>query len=390
MKLVEMKCKNCGSVLKVEENTKKIKCQYCHSEYALDDEVQHIKYDDMEQAGYDFEKGKIRARKELEDSKHNITPEVKVKSNKKTWLILAWIFLFPFMATYYIVKSEKLDKKKKIIIISVMWILFLIIGATSSATENADLKNKIIECYSEETYEELNKIYTIENLNGIYSTSTCSNIKMKDENNKEIKISLNSEGKLEYIKVEDKYLYNVDKSYDIYEKDLKTIKEPADETLKLEREKLERIFGDEPGKENYFLEHEKTIRRFVTEYNKLYDNKVSEVDWEKNHTIARLKLEGMSVRVLSGTTSGFIIECEFSNGKARVNDYKNLLNNMIKVLDKTIEDNVFENAFNEANKNNLKDIKITDNSWININYNKDAVGYLVGDYYFIDVTVKKY
>lgn len=390
MKLVEMKCKSCGSILNVEDNTKKIKCKYCHSVYHLDDEVQHIKYDDMEQAGYDFEKGKIRAQQEAQNDNVNFKTTEAKKKNKKIWLILAWIFLLPFMATYYIIKSDKLDKKKKIIVLIVMWIVFFIIGVSSSATEQEELKNKVIECYSEETYEELNKIYGIQNINGLYTTSSCTTLKIKDENNKEIKISLNPEGKLEYIMVENKYLYTIDKSYDVYEKDLKTIKETADEDLKLEREKLERIFGDTPGKENYFFDNEKTIRRFVTEYNKINTNKVSEVDWEKNHTIAKLKFNGMSARVLSGTSFGFLIECEFGNGKSKIDDYKVLVKNMVKVLDNSIQDNDFDEAFNEANKNNLKDIKINDNTWININYNEDQVGYLVGDYYFIDVTVKNY
>lgn len=374
----------------MEEDAKKIKCKYCHSEYKLDDEVQHIKYDDMEQAGYDFEKGKIRAQQEAKN--HNInTQTINVqKKNQKIWLILAWIFLFPFMATYYIIKTDKLDKKKKIIVLVVMWIAFLIVGASSSATEQDELKNKVIECYSVETYDTLDEIYGIENVNGLYSSSSCTYLKMKDENNKEIKISLNSDGKLEYIMVENKYLYTLDKSYDTYEKDLVTIKEPADEELRLERENLEIIFGDTPGKVSAYINNEKTIRRFVTEYNKINTNKVSEVDWEKNHTIAKLKFDGMSVRVLSGTSSGFLIQCEFGSGKTRVKDYKELVKNMVKVLDSSVKDEDFDEAFNEADMNNLKDIKINDNTWINVNYNEGQVGYLAGDYYFIDVTVKKY
>lgn len=64
MKLVEIKCKNCGSTLKVNPDSKLIKCDFCKAEYALDDEVQKIKYVDMEQSGYEFEKGRIKAQKE--------------------------------------------------------------------------------------------------------------------------------------------------------------------------------------------------------------------------------------------------------------------------------------------------------------------------------------
>ena len=56
MKLVELKCKNCGAVLKVKPNTNDIHCDHCKANYKLDDEVQHVKFDDMEKAGYDYEK----------------------------------------------------------------------------------------------------------------------------------------------------------------------------------------------------------------------------------------------------------------------------------------------------------------------------------------------
>lgn len=64
MKLIELKCKNCGAILKVKSDSIDIHCEHCQANYKFDDEVQHIKYDDMEQAGYEYEKGRIRAREE--------------------------------------------------------------------------------------------------------------------------------------------------------------------------------------------------------------------------------------------------------------------------------------------------------------------------------------
>ena len=69
MKLVEMKCKNCGAQLKVNIEQKSTYCQFCGAEFQIDDEVQHIKYDDMEQAGYEFEKGRIKAQQEVNQPK---------------------------------------------------------------------------------------------------------------------------------------------------------------------------------------------------------------------------------------------------------------------------------------------------------------------------------
>lgn len=141
MKLLEMKCKNCGAILKVEEDAKYIECQYCNTKYKLDDEVQHIKYDDMEKSGYEFEKGRIRAQQEQKRAQsnynnlNNVNNTSKKKNNKTFWLILAWIFLLPFTATYFIAKNNKLDKKKKIVIIAIMWVIFLVI-AYANPSEN--------------------------------------------------------------------------------------------------------------------------------------------------------------------------------------------------------------------------------------------------------------
>ena len=58
MKLIEMKCKNCGATLNVEENAEKIVCN---------NEVQHVQYDNMSNSGYEFEKGRIRAQREEQE-----------------------------------------------------------------------------------------------------------------------------------------------------------------------------------------------------------------------------------------------------------------------------------------------------------------------------------
>ena len=70
MKLVELKCKNCGSLLNVEEGEKEITCEYCHTKFALDDEAQHIKYDNMYETGYEFEKGRMKAADEIQNTEN--------------------------------------------------------------------------------------------------------------------------------------------------------------------------------------------------------------------------------------------------------------------------------------------------------------------------------
>ena len=70
MRLRELKCKNCGSKIKVDENVAKVECEYCHTTFAVDDA-----YND----GYKFEKGRIKAQtehieKSLENAKGVIEP----------------------------------------------------------------------------------------------------------------------------------------------------------------------------------------------------------------------------------------------------------------------------------------------------------------------------
>ena len=136
MKLVEMKCQNCGAVLQVEPGTVDIHCDHCKSNYKLDDEAHHIKYDDMEKAGYDYEKGRLKARQEHEEEKaqQKLAAEeaaAKAERDKKmsTWIILAWIFFFPFMLTYWIWVKSKLDQRSKIIVTIILWVFFFIVAA---------------------------------------------------------------------------------------------------------------------------------------------------------------------------------------------------------------------------------------------------------------------
>lgn len=140
MKLVELKCKNCGAILKVQSGTIDIHCEHCKANYKLDDEAQHIKYDDMEKAGYDYERGRIKAKKEHEEEKRRQKLEaqqVAIKAEKnakmKKWIILAWFFFFPFMFTYWLWAKSTMEKRFKIILTVGVWLFFIIVAASSGA-----------------------------------------------------------------------------------------------------------------------------------------------------------------------------------------------------------------------------------------------------------------
>lgn len=84
MKLLELKCKNCDAALTVKPNTTDIRCTHCKASYKLDDEVQHIKFDDMEKAGYDYERGKQKARQVHEHRKQIEADKQRIEKIRKS------------------------------------------------------------------------------------------------------------------------------------------------------------------------------------------------------------------------------------------------------------------------------------------------------------------
>ena len=67
MKLIDMQCPHCGAHLKVDIESKQAACEHCGANILIDDEVQHVQYDNAEEAGYKFEKGRQRAQAEERD-----------------------------------------------------------------------------------------------------------------------------------------------------------------------------------------------------------------------------------------------------------------------------------------------------------------------------------
>lgn len=135
MSLIELKCKNCGAILNANPDVNTVTCQYCQTTFKIKNDS-CVKLDDMEQKGYQFEKGRIRAQQENRQNNHN---NMNINSDSKNyyfdpprkrydilWLLIAWILFFTFTATYFIVKSKKLGKKSKVIILIIMWSIFLI------------------------------------------------------------------------------------------------------------------------------------------------------------------------------------------------------------------------------------------------------------------------
>lgn len=63
-KLIDMTCPHCGAALHIDKDLEYAYCQYCGTKFLVKDETVHIKYDNSEQAGYEYESGKLRAQEE--------------------------------------------------------------------------------------------------------------------------------------------------------------------------------------------------------------------------------------------------------------------------------------------------------------------------------------
>ena len=145
MKIVSMVCPNCGASLQVDADQKNLTCSYCGNGLYVDDEVKHVQYDNAEETGYQFEKGRQRAQAEatrVQQQTFNMNFG-KPPKKRKTWLwVLGWIFIFPFPLTILMLRNQKLSKPVKIGIIVAAWIVYLIIGlAGGGSGDNKDSSN---------------------------------------------------------------------------------------------------------------------------------------------------------------------------------------------------------------------------------------------------------
>ncbi len=118
MKLIKMQCTNCGGELEIDANSKETICPYCQTKMHIDD-PSVLSIHNPENTGYEFEKGRLKARKEIlsDDSK-------KAKNNMPIWLkILLWVIFLPIMLLIIIWKKKEWSNKRKIILSLVILII---------------------------------------------------------------------------------------------------------------------------------------------------------------------------------------------------------------------------------------------------------------------------
>ena len=138
MRIVDTTCTNCGANIHIDADRKTAFCEYCGAQLLIDDEVQHLKIDNAESAGYAFEKGRQRAQNEAQVQRHySAQPQPAPKKNKKVvWWVLGWIFVFPIPLTIIISRNKKLKTGAKIGIIAAAWIVWLLMGLAGKAIQD--------------------------------------------------------------------------------------------------------------------------------------------------------------------------------------------------------------------------------------------------------------
>lgn len=149
MKLIDATCPSCASRLTIDIANKQAFCQYCGARLLIDDEIQRVRLDDAEEAGYHFERGRMRAQAEAaraDARPHDAygqnpvatqAPEASLtqpaKPRRKTWLwVLGWLLVFPVPITILAVKDKEMALGLRILIVVVAWLLYFFLAGVSS------------------------------------------------------------------------------------------------------------------------------------------------------------------------------------------------------------------------------------------------------------------
>lgn len=147
MKLIDTTCPHCGSALKVDAENKNAVCEYCGANLLIDDEVQRVEhkheFDNAEDAGYSFEKGRQRAMAEAKTG--GTQPQtvyyapVEPKKKRKTFLwVLGWICIFPIPLTILLVRKKNMKPLWKGVLIAAAWATYIIIMIAANNSEKAE------------------------------------------------------------------------------------------------------------------------------------------------------------------------------------------------------------------------------------------------------------
>ena len=108
MKLVELKCNNCGAQLKVEEGTSQVKCEFCGSTFSVDDAYNE---------GYKYTKGVLKAHSEQMEEDFNKAQDLMDsfigKPSRVFFIAFVAIFILIFGFIGYGIYTTFTDNEKE-------------------------------------------------------------------------------------------------------------------------------------------------------------------------------------------------------------------------------------------------------------------------------------
>ena len=148
MRIVDTTCTKCGANLHIDTGCKSAFCEYCGAQLLIDDEVQHMQIDNAERAGYAFEKGRQRAKNEVQATRTYTYQPAPKKKSKIVWWVLGWIFIFPIPLTIIIARNKKLKTGIKAAIIIAAWLVYLLIGIVGGTVDKQNSHNDPSASYS--------------------------------------------------------------------------------------------------------------------------------------------------------------------------------------------------------------------------------------------------
>lgn len=208
------------------------------------------------------------------------TYEIKSETNrdfglKKGLKIFLWVFFFPIMILCFVWNQKKISKKFRILIIILILLFYFVMGLVQKNEQNMINETVILTCYGEETLEIIKEINLFDELRNIESENqSCNSLEIEYGYDYEVEI-LMDENILQSIKIFDDdiyyYIYNLDKSYDIYDVETLEVVEYANSSLKAERENIESSQAeDETSSSSENTEEKITIEKTI-----IYDYEIS-------------------------------------------------------------------------------------------------------------------